>query len=242
LTGSRELAFVGDVHLDRDDRDLAPFLLALDGLGERAGRIILMGDLFNLWIGERRLELPHQAAVADRLASLRRRGVEVVYVEGNRDYGIAEGYLGTAFDRVTGGGAEERWGGRRLFAVHGDLANVADRQYRAWRRLSRSGPFLALFRLVPSGARLRLAERLEARMRSTNLRMKRVFPEARVREYAAPHLARGIDAVVLGHFHEERRLSAPPAPGEIVVLPDWKSSRRYFRVTGEGRMEFAPTP
>ena len=99
-----------------------------------------------------------------------------------------------------------------------------------------------MFRFVPARARLRLAERMEARMRSTNLRMKRTFPEGLVRAYAAPHLARGMDAVVLGHFHEERRLTHPAAAGEIFVLPDWKSSRRYLRVTHEGRMEFAPTP
>lgn len=233
-----ELAFVGDVHLDRNDADLPEVLGFLDALGARAGRIVLMGDLFNLWIGEREVEQPHQTAVLERLAAARSRGIEVHYVEGNRDYAVAKGYGGAVFDRVGDRGLEERWAGRKIFAVHGDLVNVADRQYRTWRRVSRSAPVWSLFGLLPARTRLLLAESLEVRMRSTNVRMKRSFPAGLVRGYARPYLRSGFDAVVLGHFHEEHRIDETEVPGSIFVLPDWKSSRRYLRVGPDGSIEF----
>ena len=74
-------------------------------------------------------------------------------------------------------------------------------------------------------------------MRSSNLGFKREFPEQEVRAYAAPHLAAGNDVVVLGHFHVEKDLACDPA-GRILVLPDWKSSRRHLEVRPGGAIRF----
>jgi UDP-2,3-diacylglucosamine hydrolase len=234
------LAWVGDVHIEQDDPALDAFRSFLERLGARCRRVILMGDLFDLWIGRRELEQPHHAAVAGTLAGLRRAGVEVVYVEGNRDYRIADGYVGEALDASSELGREDRAGSRRFYSVHGDLVNVADRQYRAWRRLSRSAPFWAVFNLLPRGARLRLSRQLERRMRSTNLLHKRAFPEATVREFASDVFRQGYDALMLGHFHVEKDFRVPVEgrEGRVLVLPEWKGSRRHLEAAPDGTLEW----
>jgi UDP-2,3-diacylglucosamine hydrolase len=231
--------FVGDVHLDRDDPDLGAFVAYLEGLGRTASRVVLMGDLFNLWIGDAGLEQEHHRTIVRCLRDLRKDGVEVHYLEGNRDYRIARAHAGGAFDTVHAEGLREDWGGRRIWASHGDLVNRHDVQYRSWRRLSRSAPMGWLLSMVPERRRFALAESLERRMRGTNLSMKRAFPEALVREFAAPFLADGADAVVLGHFHAEHELSAGPGGTQrIFVLPEWKGTRRHLRVSAAGGMAF----
>lgn len=232
-----ELAFVGDVHLERGDAEIGPFCEFLERLSRRASRIVLMGDLFSLWIGQRELEQPHQRAVVETLAGLRRAGVVVRYVEGNRDYRIGPAYAGSAFDDVAAAGLVERQGGVSLFAIHGDLTNPGDRQYRSWRRLSRSRAFWLAFRALPARRRLSLAESLEARMRGTNVAFKRALPEAEIRRYARRWLDSGHDAVVLGHFHVERDLDLAGA-GRVLVLPDWKAGRRWLSVDAAGRIGF----
>jgi UDP-2,3-diacylglucosamine hydrolase len=236
----RKLAFVGDVHLDRDDPDLETFLSFLDRLGRTSSRIVFLGDLFNIWIGRPELELPHQAAVIARLRELRDSGVGIRYVEGNRDYRIGPLHGGTAVDDATDRGLEESWGGTRLFVAHGDLANTRDRQYRIWRRISRSAVVWGLFNLLPAATRIKMAESIESRMRATNLDYKREFPEAAVRDYAARFLGSGYDAVVLGHFHVEKELvlEAPGPVGNVMVLPEWKGSRRHLEVDADGVIAF----
>lgn len=243
MNGRGDLVFIGDVHLDQNDPDLPAFLRFLRSLVPRAGRIVLLGDLFNLWIGRRDMEMPHHRAVVDVLSGLRREGVSVRYVEGNRDYRIAGPYAGTAVDDATDRGVVEEQGGRRYVAIHGDLANPADRQYRAWRRVSRSGAVWKAFSLLPAQRRLALAEGLEARMRRSNSGYKGVFPEEAVRAYAAGLLARNADVVVMGHFHVERDFEArpPSPPGRVLVLPEWKGSRRYLRVPEGGSARFEST-
>lgn len=250
MSGAREdrsggnLVFIGDVHLDRGDPELRAFLNLLDRLGQTSRRIVLMGDLFNLWIGRRELEQEHHAAVAGKLAELRGAGVVVRYLEGNRDYRVAAGYSGYALDDASDAGLVERFGGHSLFAVHGDLANRADRQYRTWRRVSRSAPVWWLFHLLPRVLRQKAAISLERRFRSTNLEFKRSFPEEAVRAYAAELMQDGYDVVALGHFHVERDLATrPPAPpGRILVLPEWKGSRRHLEVTPGGEIRFVDSP
>lgn len=234
-----DLVVVGDVHLDRDDADLAAFLTYLRGLPPRAGRIVLMGDLFNLWIGAAELEQDHHRAVVACLTQIRAEGTEVHYLEGNRDYRIAQAHGGGAFDAVSDTGLCEDWAGRRIWAAHGDLVNRKDFQYRAWRRLSRSTPLWWLFSAVPKRRRFAMAESVEKSMRATNLAMKREFPEALIRDYAAPYLTTDGSSVVLGHFHIERELpGGPDGSRRIFVLPEWKGSRRHLRVTGKGEMRF----
>ncbi|HJQ97720.1 MAG TPA: UDP-2,3-diacylglucosamine diphosphatase [Candidatus Polarisedimenticolaceae bacterium] len=234
-----DLVFVGDVHLDRGDPDLAPFIAYLAALGETSGRIVLMGDLFNLWLADPRLEQDHHRVVIEELRRLRRSGVEVHYLEGNRDYRVGRAHLGTTFDAVSDEGLVEEWAGRRLWAAHGDLVNREDAQYRLWRRVSRSNPVWALFSSVPERRRFAIAEGIERRMRSTNTGMKRAFPEEEVRAYAGSRFAAGMEVVVLGHFHDEKDLRE--GVRRIVVVPAWKESRRHLRVDGSGaiRMETA---
>ena len=234
-----DLVYIGDAHLDRDDPDLPAFLELLEGLKRTARRVVLIGDLFNLWIGRPELEQPHQTAVLQKLAELRAAGVSVHNVEGNRDYRIAPAYVGAALDDAGDRGIVDEQGGLRLYAIHGDLVNREDKQYRRWRWFSRTPLFWGLFRLLPRRRSLKLAEDLEARLRRTNLAQKQRFPEAQVRAYAAEFLG-DHDAVVLGHFHVERVLEAqPPSPaGKIWILPLWKDERRYLRVTAEGEIGF----
>jgi len=239
LRPASDLVFVGDVHLDRDDPDLDAFLDYVRRLSRSAGRIVFMGDLFNLWIGAESLEQAHHRAVVECLRSLRSAGTQVHYLEGNRDYRIAQAHGGEAFDAVGEIALREDWGGRAIWAAHGDLVNVGDAQYRSWRRLSRSAPAWWLFSAIPRARRFAMAESLERRMRSTNLTMKREFPEALIRAYAEPRFAAGDDAVVLGHFHAEHELAAGPGGrGRIFVLPDWKGGRRHLRITADGAMGF----
>jgi UDP-2,3-diacylglucosamine hydrolase len=233
----KDLVFVGDVHLEEEGEDLEAFLSFLDALKERAARVVLAGDLFNVWLGARDLERPHQTRVVGKLEELRRAGVVVRYLEGNRDYRVASAYVGTALDDAPRDGLVERVGRRSIFAIHGDLANPDDRQYRTWRRFSRSAPVWGAFRALPVGTRLRLADRIEASMRRSNPRFKAAFPEDVVRRYAGTFLARGHQAVVLGHFHVEREID-----GRIFVLPEWKSSRRHLRVDPRGEMRFVDAP
>lgn len=236
----KDLVVVGDVHLDRGDPAVPEFVAFVERIAGTAGRLVLAGDLFELWIGRPEMEEAHHREVAAAFARIRRRGVFVRYLEGNRDYRVGALHVGEAFDEVSGSAFVEKLGPGTLLAVHGDRVDSTDRLYRAWRALSRSAAAWHLFNALPADARRRLSARLRRSLGHENRSYREAIPEAEIRRFAGERFREGHGAVVLGHFHVERDLeSAPPdPPGRILVLPEWKGSRRHLRVRSDGSAAF----
>jgi len=220
---ARGVAFIGDSHLLAGDEATSAFVSFLDGAPGRFERLVLVGDIFDLWIARPHLHEEHHVLVLAALARARDRGLPVDYVLGNRDYAV-ESLPGAPFDRI----AVESLvaDGSAWIAEHGDLVNDADTQYRTWRRFSRSRPVLSGFLALPGAVSRPLSAWLERRMRTTNLEYKRRFPFDAARRHAARVLgASGARYLVLGHFHQELRFAVED--GEVLVLPDWKRARRH---------------
>jgi len=226
------VALLGDAHLRERDAEVEAFIRFLDTLPRDIGTLAILGDLFAIWIGRPELVRPHHRSVVDALRRLRGRGCRLIYVEGNHDFLLVPLYQGDPFDRLEADALEEVLGGRRAHLAHGDLVNTRDRQYRAWRALSKNRLFFASFSLLPAAARRRIAEVLERSLAGTNLEFRRGFPLAECEAYARSRLRAGDELLVFGHFHEERRLDYEEGGrrGSVFVLPAWREGHRYLRI------------
>jgi UDP-2,3-diacylglucosamine hydrolase len=233
----RALAYVADSHLTRDDPEVDSFIAFLEKEGPRFSTLYHLGDLFNVWFGEPKFLMPHQARVLEALGRLAARGVTLKFVEGNRDFSVRRHHLGRPFAEVAEGRLVEAWEGRRILAEHGDEVNRDDRQYLLWKRVSKSAVVYGSFRHLPGAWGVRLGERLERKLSGTNMRHKSRFPEAACRDWASTLLGRSCDTIVLGHFHDERRIDLPG--GTVHVLPAWRGHHRYlvFEGAAEPRYE-----
>ena len=219
-----KVAVVADAHLDGPGGPPAPLVAQLAALpAEGVERLILLGDIFQAWVGFRQYETPAVRAVLDAVGALRKAGVRVEYIEGNRDFFIGAGGYAAEFDFV---GLETSFeaGGRRFLAVHGDGLNDRDRQYLAWRWLSKSWPVRTAIRSLPRRAVERLVGSTERKLSNTNFKHKAALPEAAIKRYGERRLAEGFDSLLLGHFHEPRQLAV--AGGEIRLLDAWFRGRK----------------
>jgi UDP-2,3-diacylglucosamine hydrolase len=236
VTG-RPVAFIGDSHLLAGDETVDRFLRFLESAPARFARLVLVGDIFDLWLARPHLHEEHHRRTLAALETTRRAGLAIDYVVGNRDFGV-EGLPGSPFDRVATvslaeAGEEPAW-----IAEHGDLVNEDDRQYRGWRAFARSRPVLGSFLRLPGGLGVPLSQWLERKMRTSNLAYKREFPTAHaVRRAEGLFQRTGARFLVLGHFHQELRFAA--GDGEVLVLPSWKLAPRHAQWDPEARtMEF----
>jgi len=167
----RPTAFVGDSHLvDAEPEATAAFVRFVESAPDRFERLVLVGDIFDLWLARPALHEEHHRRVLGALEAARRRALPVDYAVGNRDFGV-ERLAGAPFDRVAvetlscpDASEPEAW-----VAEHGDLVNDDDRQYRAWRAFARSRPVLGAFLRLPAGLGVPLSQWVERRMRTTNL-------------------------------------------------------------------------
>ncbi|HEX4498108.1 MAG TPA: UDP-2,3-diacylglucosamine diphosphatase [Thermoanaerobaculia bacterium] len=217
------IAIVADAHLSGPGGPAGPLvdqLAALPAQGCR--RLVLMGDLFQAWVGFESFETADVRALVAALRDLRRQGIEIDYVEGNRDFFLAGSPYADAFDRVALETAFEV-GGVRYLAVHGDGLNDRDRKYRFWRWLSKSAAVRHLVRHTPRRLAHRMVHSTEARLSRTNFKHRAALPEAAIRAYATRRLAEGYDVLLLGHFHEPRIWRVEG--GEVRLLDAWFRSR-----------------
>jgi UDP-2,3-diacylglucosamine hydrolase len=237
-----DILVVADVHLNPVDRSRTEeFYRFLREEGKRASHLIILGDLFDLWLGLPRLQEPHHLELSRLLADLRRQGVRLAYVEGNRDFCVARYQRGPLFQRATRGMARMNRGGRRFVFTHGDLLNRRDYLYRMWNASLRNPLARTLLRHLPRRWVLAAGAYLEARLRLTNRRFRTYFPFRQCASFARGLFASGADVVVLGHFHRRRyfQFVAPGGrKGEVYVLPAWFSSRTCLRISADGKARF----
>ncbi|HEV8700184.1 MAG TPA: metallophosphoesterase [Candidatus Polarisedimenticolia bacterium] len=235
------IVLLGDAHLREDDPEIAAFVRFLDALPGDIRTLAILGDLFAVWIGSPDLQRPHHRRVIAALERLRARGCVLLYIEGNHDFFLERMDGGRPFDRLAPDSLEITESGRRVHLAHGDLVNSRDRQYLAWRRLSKSRLFFSCFSLLPAGARLAIADRLETRLAKTNVEFRGGFPFSECEAYARRRIGVGDEILVFGHFHDERRIDyrVGESRGSVFVLPAWRTGHRYLRIDPGAEPAFA---
>src|SRR5687768_4382376 len=95
--GERTL-FAGDIHLRPGDAAAARrFCSFIESKRPSLDRLVLLGDFFDYWIGPRHMKGNDYREAIEGLRKLTRTGLEIVFLHGNRDYFVEEG-----FERATG--------------------------------------------------------------------------------------------------------------------------------------------
>ncbi|MEO6323261.1 MAG: hypothetical protein ABIT01_19515, partial [Thermoanaerobaculia bacterium] len=92
------VAVFADAHLGQAQGDADDFLAVLTSVAARGFRtVVLLGDIFHYFIGDRKFETPLVTHVLAGWQKLADEGVSIRYVEGNRDFFIAGTPYASAF-------------------------------------------------------------------------------------------------------------------------------------------------
>jgi UDP-2,3-diacylglucosamine hydrolase len=217
---------LADPHFGREDGAIPSFHRWLDlFLRSEARHLVLLGDLFEVWVGPREALTPAQAGVLEALARTA-EARPVTYLAGNRDYLVAEevARLGISVREALRLSA----GGRRFHFEHGDLINTSDRPYLAFREVARSAAARAFVGALPPRWAARLGLFLEGRLSGTNRVFKRYEPVRELERWAEDLKAHGVDEAVVGHFHR----SGTVRSGGLVVrfVPQFREEGFHLRI------------
>ncbi len=226
----RNLVFVADAHIENRAKDVFAFRDFLRDMLPCTHTLVILGDLFNLWIAKKRLEQDYHSEIINQLRVMRMSGVRLIYLEGNRDFHIRHCYLGDPFDEVSDNDFKEEFDGRCFYLHHGDMVNRDDKMYLLWRRFAKSRAIWKLFNIFPLSVEVMIARNLERALRGSNVKHKSYFPSDRCREFAECIFQKGFDIAVIGHLHREEALefSVNGRKKYFYSLPAWKEEKRYL--------------
>jgi len=249
LPGSR---IVADLHLDVLDEPRPEGFLDWLGRIRGAPRLVILGDLFEFWVGP--AQVGPAGGVLAALRELVEAGTAVDLVPGNRDFLLDRSFERASGARVRPRGlvgrltAEAEPGGgaggegaateRRVLLIHGDELCTRDRGYQRLRRVLRSAPVRWLAPRLPEGVATRLARRLRGASRRAVAQKPRPETELPPAEAAARARAHGCRSLVCGHAHRFRD-EPLEGGGRWLVVDAFGGRRDALRVSpgGELRVE-----
>lgn len=226
---------IADLHLDtalaEGSSDFAAFADAIHG----ARTLLVLGDLFDVWVGAAQERMPGAPAVLDALARLAQRGTQVVVVPGNRDFLLDRSFEARTGARLCPEGCVARSGSQRWLVVHGDTLCTKDTGYQRLRRVLRSPVVLGAAPHVPLWAATRIARRL--RRASVKSVLSKLPDEKSIQSEAALAAARAhrCDLVLCGHAHafRDERLAGGV---RLVVLDAFGGARDTAEVARDGTL------
>lgn len=194
------MVFIADGHLKGlgDPNQLA-LVKFLDGV--KADTLAVMGDLFDFWTGSNAVAKAQYAPVLEAFLRLRKRGVRIMYFEGNHDFSMGPFFTNELQAQVFEGLSEEKLGKNHCLLGHGDTVEMST-GYRLWRAYLRSPLFKVMAAIATPPAVWAIANRLSKKSRKRSYPLKENFTELKLREFAKDRIGRGADVVVLGHSHE----------------------------------------
>ena len=215
--------FISDLHLDPAQPEIArQFLDFLDGEARRADELYILGDLFEVWLGDDDPD-PAVRTIVDALRRLTDAGVRCSFMHGNRDFLVGERFARETGCRLLADGTVTDVLGERVLLMHGDVLCTDDHSYQRLRRILRNPVVLWLVRHLSLAQRRRLAQRLRA---GSRMHVGTTAPEimdVNADAVAATMRAAGVRTLVHGHTHRPavHSLDLDGTPARRIVLGDW---------------------
>lgn len=214
--------FIADLHLAAErPRTTARFLQFMREDAPRHPELVILGDLFEFWIGDDGAAAA--AHIIGVLAAATARGQRLLLMHGNRDP-----LLGTAFAAATGGTLLADpivvdVAGVPTLLAHGDAWCTRDVAYQRFRAMARDPQFQRDF--LSKSLEERLAFGRSVRMQSESERSTKALDIMDVTPDAVLAALRtaGVRRVIHGHTHRPAShvVDLGDALAERWVLPDW---------------------
>jgi UDP-2,3-diacylglucosamine hydrolase len=215
-----------DIHLGPDNPKTAKaFFDFLDLASAQAGALFLLGDVFNVWIGDDCLANPSKW-LEDVVTQLQRTSahIPIYLMHGNRDFLMGQqlcaeiGAIGLAEQCILTVGRQ------KILLAHGDEFCTTDRSYQRFRRVVRNYWVQKLFLGLSLERRQNIAARARAHSIQSQATRNHVFHDVYLPRIAAELQTHEISTVIHGHTHRPGHFVERVADVDIErwVLPDWE--------------------
>src|SRR4051812_30793408 len=126
------LLVISDLHIHGSHDPLYRSLLALMRETAKPGdTLVLAGDIFDLFVGRKKIFLQRYRDFLDALRETGARGVQLHYLQGNHDFLLERAFGKVPGLKVHSSDVELELGARKFFVSHGDLFDRGDVGYLA---------------------------------------------------------------------------------------------------------------
>lgn len=222
------ILFISDLHLSpRSPGATALFLRFLAGRARQADALYILGDLFEVWIGDDDIDDPYHAQIVAALRAASDAGVKIYFQHGNRDFLLGEGFAAASGVRLLPDPCDLQLPEWSFVLSHGDALCLDDTAYQAFRARVRTPEWQARMLGRPRFLRRLVARWMRWRSRTRQQAMNPPYSDlqgAATDDFLRDH---AYATFIHGHTHR------PATHDHIVdgihverwVLADWHEKR-----------------
>lgn len=154
--------FLSDLHLSATRPEkLELFYRLLVGPAAHSEGVYILGDLFDLWIGDDDHTEPNRT-ILQAMMELSMTGVPVYVMHGNRDFLMGKRFLARTNCRLLPDVHIIDLYGRKTLLLHGDILCTKDADYQQFRRKVRDPKWQRLALAIPLFLRKSIAKKMRA--------------------------------------------------------------------------------
>ena len=229
--------FISDLHLSPARPHLvAAFHEFVGGPARSAKALYILGDLFDVWLGDDQLREPMAAAVANALAELHGLGVPVYVQCGNRDFLLGEHFAQTCHATMLADIVVHDVQGTSTLLMHGDILCTDDVEYQRFRAYRQDPKRRRRFLARPYFVRRAIATVMRLGSRRATSAKSEVIMDVNADAVVAAMREHRVTRFIHGHTHRPARhvLTIDGRPCERWVLADWYRAASYLRVDESG--------
>jgi UDP-2,3-diacylglucosamine hydrolase len=201
--------FLSDLHLkdlsERRSQWLLRFLLSLANRERPATHLYLVGDIFDLWVGDHDFYERKFQPLIDAILACQKIGIQVTYFEGNHDVHVKKYWENRHRIPCYIEEKYERLGSMLVRIEHGDLINPNDEAYLKYRGFIRR-PFMEkVAQWIPARIMFEIGD-FASRQSRKKSSVRRRDSEAElcqmIRDYAVRvYEKEPFDLLITGHMH-----------------------------------------
>jgi UDP-2,3-diacylglucosamine hydrolase len=234
---------VSDLHLDPGVPDIAAqFADFLATTARDASALYVLGDLFEVWLGDDDPR-PQPREVIRALRALAGRGVPLFFMHGNRDFLLGPRFAADAGGTLLVDPTLALLHGRRVLFTHGDALCTDDTPYQKLRALVRDPVWQAQFLALSLEQREALAAQARAGSRAHIATQMAELMDVNPGAVSDALRRSGAELLVHGHTHRPgiHPLEVDGRACTRIVLGDWHRQGSVLAFDEHG-FELAPLP
>lgn len=222
---------ISDLHLQDERPDITRALFhLLDRFQGQVAALYILGDLFEVWLGDDVLSETAEA-VAKRLAAFSATGSAVYIMHGNRDFLLGPKYAQKCGAELLSEPALIELAGERCLLMHGDSLCTDDQLYMEFRAMVRDPEWQQTFLSKPVAERVAFGKK--ARNQSQEDARDKTYEILDVNQEAVKQVFQDtrVPLLVHGHTHRPARHQVNLEDGsqcERIVLGDWHQQGWYL--------------
>jgi UDP-2,3-diacylglucosamine hydrolase len=226
------ILLISDLHLHEERPDITgAFLAFLQQQAKQAQALYILGDFFEVWIGDDAMT-PFQRSIAEALSAVAASGTQIYLMHGNRDFLIGDDFCQLADCTLLKDPSLVQLAGEPVLLMHGDSLCTSDRSYIRLRRVLRNPLILFILRNLPLHKRQRLAGDLRQKSK-TSTRMKASdITDVNAEEVTRVMARYKVRTLIHGHTHRPA-IHNLADDKQRIVLGDWDTQGWYIEASAK---------